>query len=383
MRFSTGVQKQTEEMQVATAAARMQASKYADTLIAAGGTNIKGAIDTALQLELRKDSQASILFLTDGRPTVGEDDPDTLIEYIRQQTAETKRTANVFVFGVGSDVNTRLLDALANLSSGARAYVEEGESIDEEVGNLFDKIRSPLLRDLKLKFSGINVHDVFPARLPALYEGRQAVVTARYSGGGAGAFVVEAQGRDGEVTLAAEHNFPNAKSQSADFLPRLWAQRKIGTLLDSIRINGRNSELVSEVIRLSRKHGIATPYTSYLVLEGERHYAQRGIKRTQRRSDGTATSGRQVASRSSRAWTRSRQPAAEPVVENPVVVHEEVDATPRVRTESDVDRSMAKGQEDAVNDIPLGGSGVSVAIGIGGGGAGAYGFRNGVAAREP
>jgi Ca-activated chloride channel family protein len=50
------------------------------------------------------------------------------------------------------------------------------------------------------------------------------------------------------------------------FVEDLWARRKVGYLLDQIRINGEKKELVDEVVTLAKKYGIATPYTSYLVV---------------------------------------------------------------------------------------------------------------------
>ena len=54
-----------------------------------------------------------------------------------------------------------------------------------------------------------------------------------------------------------------------DFIPQLWASRRIGFLLDQIRLNGEDKELVDEVTLLAREHGIVTPYTSYLIMEDE------------------------------------------------------------------------------------------------------------------
>ena len=54
-----------------------------------------------------------------------------------------------------------------------------------------------------------------------------------------------------------------------DFVTNLWACRAVGYLLDQIRLHGESEELVTEVTRLAKKHGIITPYTSYLILEDE------------------------------------------------------------------------------------------------------------------
>jgi Ca-activated chloride channel family protein len=47
----------------------------------------------------------------------------------------------------------------------------------------------------------------------------------------------------------------------------VWAGRKIAYLLDQLRLYGESEELVDEVIALSKRYGIITPYTSFLVEE--------------------------------------------------------------------------------------------------------------------
>ncbi|MBI4315062.1 MAG: hypothetical protein HY679_03940, partial [Chloroflexi bacterium] len=53
------------------------------------------------------------------------------------------------------------------------------------------------------------------------------------------------------------------------FIPRLWATRKIGYLLNQIRLKGENPEWVRAIVDLSVRYGIVTPYTSYLITEGD------------------------------------------------------------------------------------------------------------------
>src|SRR5262249_5972767 len=50
-----------------------------------------------------------------------------------------------------------------------------------------------------------------------------------------------------------------------------------GVLLDHIRLNGENKELVDEVTALAKKYGITTPYTSYLIVpDGPAPVAKKG-----------------------------------------------------------------------------------------------------------
>ncbi|MEN8197948.1 MAG: hypothetical protein ABFS30_15770, partial [Pseudomonadota bacterium] len=65
-------------------------------------------------------------------------------------------------------------------------------------------------------------------------------------------------------------------SQGADFIPRLWATRKIGYLLNQIRLHGENREAIDEIVNLSVRYGIITPYTSFLVEEPEMALSREG-----------------------------------------------------------------------------------------------------------
>ena len=73
--------------------------------------------------------------------------------------------------------------------------------------------------------------------------------------------------------MKEEHSLINTDftndNDEYDFIPPLWASRRIGYLLDQIRLNGEDKELVDEITQLAREHGIVTPYTSYLIMEDE------------------------------------------------------------------------------------------------------------------
>jgi Ca-activated chloride channel family protein len=76
-----------------------------------------------------------------------------------------------------------------------------------------------------------------------------------------------------------EGTFPPVNADN-EFVPRLWATRRVGHLLDEIRLRGEDAELKQEVVRLGKEYGIMTPYTSYLVLEDDQAYRQRNPDRT-------------------------------------------------------------------------------------------------------
>jgi Ca-activated chloride channel family protein len=108
--------------------------------------------------------------------------------------------------------------------------------------------------------------EVYPPQLPDLFQGSQLVVLGRYSGHGS--TTLRLKGRVGTQSreFVYETNLAGKGGEARDFVEHLWARRKVGYLLDQLRLNGEKKELIDEVTALAKKYGIATPYTSYLIV---------------------------------------------------------------------------------------------------------------------
>jgi Ca-activated chloride channel family protein len=263
--FATTVNKHTEGLVPANKHHLGRAREAVDRLDAVGGTNISEALATALGMRTADSGRAfTVVFFTDGQPTIGETNPDQIVkDVVARNTANTR----IFTFGVGDDVNAVLLDQLAEKTRAVSTYVRETEDIEAKVSTLYSKISHPVLTNLKLSVgSKVTVSEVYPPQLPDLFHGGQLVVLGRYKGHGHAA--VKLTGKVGDETkeFTYEVNFPSKTKGEKAFVEDLWARRKVGYLLDQIRINGENKEVVSEVVALAKKYGITTPYTSYLVV---------------------------------------------------------------------------------------------------------------------
>jgi Ca-activated chloride channel family protein len=163
-------------------------------------------------------------------------------------------------------VNTVLLDQLAQENRGTTTYVLPGENLEIALSGFYRKIASPVLADTALSIDGVEITDVFPRVFPDLFRGTQLLVLGRYRGEGQARVTLSGQSQGTATAYTTLQTFPDAALE-ASFLPRLWAGRKIAHLLDQIRLYGESDELVDEVIRLSKRYGIITPYTSFLVDE--------------------------------------------------------------------------------------------------------------------
>src|SRR5436190_1504432 len=178
--------------------------------------------------------------------------------------------ARLFTFGVGYDVNTALLDKLAAENGGVADYVEPKEDLEVKVSNFFAKINYPVLADLKLEMPDVQTDLIYPRNLPDLFRGSQLTLIGRYRNPVALENVRlllsgTSNGKSRSV-FYDKLRFP-LREESNDFLPRLWATRRVGWLMTQVRTNGEQKELIDEIVDLGTRYGIVTPYTSYLALE--------------------------------------------------------------------------------------------------------------------
>ena len=270
IRFSTDVEPLFDKLVAADSRNRAKAGDFIKDLKPIGGTAIDDALRKALAL--RPSSHASrpfvVIFLTDGRPTIGTTDEDQIVAGVKKASEGHTR---IFCFGIGTDVNTHLLDRIAEDTRAVSQYVLPEEDLEVKVSSFFSKIREPVLANPTLKFTGdVRASKLYPATLPDLFKGEQLVLAGRFSGKGDSAVIVEGAVNGTAGNFTYEVKFPEEASEN-QFIPRLWATRRVGYLLDEIRLHGENPELRDEVTELARKYGIVTPYTAYLILEDETH----------------------------------------------------------------------------------------------------------------
>jgi Ca-activated chloride channel family protein len=263
--FSTDVDELDNALLTATKANIDKAERFIDKLEATGGTDINDALLLAIKKQPDPNRPKIIVFLTDGLPTIGIKDVDAILKNAEKSKSKSLR---LFAFGVGYDVNTHFLDKLAEDNGGTSQYVKPSEDIEVSVSSFYNKISEPMLSNLKLATGSIKTREVYPKSLPDIFKGIQLVVLGRYENSGTVDIKLDGDIRSKKYTTTNKADFP-AKNTENDFIPRLWAQRKVGYLLDEMRTQGDNNEIKDEIIHLSKKYGIITPYTSFLVLPEE------------------------------------------------------------------------------------------------------------------
>lgn len=260
-----------------------EARKFLDEMTARGGTNIHDALLEALRPAPAEGTLPIVLFMTDGLATVGQTAESAIRDLARQHNPHRKR---IFSFGVGVDVNTPLLEKIAYENRGFTTFVLPAEDVEVKVGRVFDRLKGPVLADPELVIGGDGPRratELIPDRLPDLFEGDQIVLLGQYRGGDPLEFTLRGNHRGTSRTFQFRLSLDGATTRNG-FVPRLWASRKIGLLVDAVRAQGADGsvsslgakqrvapmsrELVEEIVRLSTEFGILTEYTAFLAREG-------------------------------------------------------------------------------------------------------------------
>ena len=294
--FSTDVRSFRDGFVLASAANVRAGVTYLNALEAEGSTNIAGALRAALNDGERgtgngdrdhgdeaDDAEASaltarpsplarlplVLFVTDGEPTVGERDPQT----IAAAAARARGRARIFTFGVGADVNVSLVEQLALEGRGTAHFVKPEESVERAVAIVATQLATPVVTDLTVRVecadtdnACVRLSKVMPGQPMDLFAGQDAVVLSRYSGSGAATLLFAGRSVRGPVRWSQRVSFPS-RSRANGFIPRLWATRRVGWLSAQKRRGDGSSEVDAEIRELGERYGIPTEFTSYFVKE--------------------------------------------------------------------------------------------------------------------
>jgi Ca-activated chloride channel homolog len=251
---------------------RKAAVAFVDGLYAGGSTDIDAALGRGLGMLTDSSRPSYVIFLTDGLPTAGEMGETAIVH--NAEGANHVR-ARLFAFGVGYDVNSRLLDKLARANFGESEYVRPDEDIEAAVSKLYRRIGAPVMTDVALTVevdgapaAGPVVNRLYPQGAFDLFAGDQAVLVGRYHASGKAKVTLRGAvaGKEQSFDFPAEL-VDRSDDDTNAFVAKLWATRRVGEIIDEIDLKGRNEELVKELVALATEHGILTPYTSFLADE--------------------------------------------------------------------------------------------------------------------
>ncbi|HEX6839236.1 MAG TPA: VIT domain-containing protein, partial [Polyangia bacterium] len=235
-----------------------EAERWLGTLRGGGGTEMLSGIRAALDQPYDHKRLRMVVFCTDG--FIGNE--KEIIDYIGTMRGQSR----VFGFGIGSSVNRYLIEGVARAGRGAAEIVRQGEPANEAVTQLYKRLDRPVLTDVALRFSGVDVTAMEPERLPDLFAGQPLVVVGKYRGRGPAS--VEVSGMLGEKPYVRTIPVSLSQQPGDAVLGTLWARRRIETLTDATE-SGAAADQQAQIVDLALKFKLVTAYTSFVAVEKE------------------------------------------------------------------------------------------------------------------
>jgi len=230
------------------------ALQYVDNLQADGGTEMAPALRAALQGDELEGYVRQLVFITDG--SVGNE--TALFKLIADQLGNSR----LFTVGIGSAPNSYFMRKAAQFGRGSYTFISSQEEIASRMQALFARLQAPVLTNLSLHWSGDQQPEVWPRRLPDLYQGEPLVISAKLATGNRQLTLSgELQGKSWKKTLIL------GSDQSREGIAALWARRKIASLMDQQVRAGDAAEIQQQVTRVALKHQLVSRYTSLVAVD--------------------------------------------------------------------------------------------------------------------
>jgi Ca-activated chloride channel family protein len=178
--------------------------------------------------------------------------------------------ARVFSFGIGSSVNRFLLDKMAEEGRGEVEYVGLNDDGSAAARRFHERVRNPLLTDIRIDWNGLPVADVYPKRIPDLFSAKPVVVTGRYTGAGKGVIKLNGMMSGWQYTREIAVELPETDN-SHDVLATLWASTRIEDLMSQdwsgIQQGTAKPEVKETITQLGLEYRLMTQFTSFVAVE--------------------------------------------------------------------------------------------------------------------
>lgn len=260
--FNQGASELTRGYLPATRENVEEAIRQVKGLEAEGSTDMYDGIALGLK-GLDNDRTTTFIVVTDGVANTGRISHRDFVELLR------KCDVRFFAFVMGNSANWPLMERIAKETGGTAAGVSNDDDIVGQILLAKGKITHEALHDVRLSIDGVRTYDVAPKAIGNLYRGEQLVLFGHYAQGGTARVTMRARISGEEKEYAADVVFPDVDRDNPE-LERLWAYAAIDELMQQIRYEGEESELISAVVGLGTNYSLVTDYTSMVVVMSER-----------------------------------------------------------------------------------------------------------------
>ncbi|XP_062990767.1 inter-alpha-trypsin inhibitor heavy chain H5 [Elgaria multicarinata webbii] len=267
------------------------AKVYIHHMTPTGGTNINGALqistkmlnDYIAQNDMEARSVSLIIFLTDGRPTVGETQPAKIINNTKEAIGNR---FCLFTVGIGNDVDYKLLERLALENCGMTRRVREDEDAAAQLKGFYDEIGTPLLSDIRVDYPTDSVDQLTQNLFPNYFNGSEIVIAGKLFNKTADSLHVEVTASNSDkyvllktdvaIDLSGKRHVGGASNGVEDpandqnYVERTWSYLTIKELLTSWLKSDDNEEretLKERAKKLALRYHFVTPFTTLKMKE--------------------------------------------------------------------------------------------------------------------
>ena len=231
-----------------------KARRFIKGLEAEGGTEIRPALNEALDGSTSLNRIRQVIFLTDG--CVGNE--QQLFQTVRERLGDSR----LFTVGIGSAPNSYFMRNIAERGKGSFTYIGDVKEVQERMEELFTKLENPLLTDIRLSLSNNAAAEMFPDPIPDLYLGEPVTLVARLKEVPE-QFILSGyyEGRFWETEVNTR-----TAGESGGISIR-WARQKIKALMDSLDGGADKDKVRKNVVATALQHQLVSRYTSLVAVD--------------------------------------------------------------------------------------------------------------------
>ncbi len=242
-----------------------QADRFLSALGPRGGTELEEALLHAGKIPRREGRTRAVVLVTDA--TVGNEG-----RLLRRVPELLGASARLYVLGVGSAVDRRLIERLARAGGGAHDVILPDEDVEVTITRFARRVREggPIVRDLGVFWEGAGMMFPHPSPVPDLFGGQPLRILGRFDGVGPTRLVIT--GRTVNEKAYRQEIDVDLPAQTSEVpgLARLWARRHVEALAAKAAAEPHRRDLQQEALSLSLEHAIVGPYTSLVAEDSER-----------------------------------------------------------------------------------------------------------------
>ncbi|MEZ5306663.1 MAG: VIT and VWA domain-containing protein [Pyrinomonadaceae bacterium] len=255
--FNEDVQFASESPQTATGANVGKARQFLLTEPLQGSTDLKRAIERAIDSASGFGSApVSIVVISDANPTLQTARADRIVP------ESIPGNVSISFLAAGENANLNLGKAISEMTNGVSESVSSGADAGQAARYFFRRVRSG--RSANSIFGSVGnagIYGVYPIDNVAR-AGTAITFVGRYRNPGSAGFYMLLPFA-AKPHLAVGSMLPELE-ESNGYIETLWARARIDELLRLINRSGETKGAISEIVALSRKYKILTPYTSFL-----------------------------------------------------------------------------------------------------------------------